>query len=430
MTRSVLLSSAEFEPRKYVVIAALCAAQAFPFGFNVAIMPTVARANGLPTESFWLLSLALVPYWAKVLWAPAVDRYGSARFGRRKSWIVPLTLLTALGLLVLSLVPPVPGMFFLSFGVLGMVLLLITTQDIAFDAYCIESLTLHDFHFGVTVKMVAEAVGWSFATWGLLALYERTDWATMVLCAAVALVALTTAVFLRTEAKPQPSAPSVSLLKFFRRDRLKPKALILLAGGFLNTCLLSVWGPFLVDQGFTLTQVGLVVGGVAFLGELAAAAAANWAGAKAGPRAFKYAAVVCPALILPVVWLASIQKASIEAYAVAGVLLPFVFQVLHVLVTVERMKWSRGSQVATDFTGFGFFYNLGRTAGPAFAGVAVAAIGWSAYMAIVAGGVALFALLCYRAMSMIASSERGLNCEPDCGPTLTPATSYEEAHGR
>ena len=40
------------------------------------------------------------PWMAKALWAPLVDRYGSARFGRRKSWIVPMQAALAAGALL------------------------------------------------------------------------------------------------------------------------------------------------------------------------------------------------------------------------------------------------------------------------------------------------------------------------------------------
>lgn len=42
-----------------------------------------------------IFSIASYPYSFKLLWSPVVDSVYSGRFGRRKSWIVPLQLLSA-----------------------------------------------------------------------------------------------------------------------------------------------------------------------------------------------------------------------------------------------------------------------------------------------------------------------------------------------
>jgi PAT family acetyl-CoA transporter-like MFS transporter 1 len=42
-----------------------------------------------------IFALASYPYSLKLLWSPIVDSLYSRRLGRRKSWIVPIQLLTA-----------------------------------------------------------------------------------------------------------------------------------------------------------------------------------------------------------------------------------------------------------------------------------------------------------------------------------------------
>jgi MFS transporter, PAT family, beta-lactamase induction signal transducer AmpG len=389
--------------RKYLVIGALCAGQSFPFAFTSSVMPTVARANGLPTDAFWLLSIALVPYWAKVLWAFLVDRHGSQRWGRRRSWIIPCTLLATCGLFALGYVPPQPGLFFASFALLALVIVMTTTQDVAVDAYCIESLHRHDFSLGTTVKMLCEAIGSALAAWGLLALYQDSDWRTTTSFAACALILFTGAILIRPE-RPQPFGSAegacpqrrASLGAFFARAHLVPMASILFAAGFLNASLLSVWGPFLIDQKMSVTQVGMLLGGAAFVGEITAAVVANWLHARWGVRrVFAAIAFGCSPLLLPAAWVAHRGPSAFAFHVVCVVLLAFVFNALHALMTIHRMQWSRGTQVATDFTGFGLFYNLGRTAGPIVAGAAVAAAGWSLYIAAVAVAVGVFGWTCH-----------------------------------
>ncbi len=49
-----------------------------------------------------IFSLAAYPYSLKLLWSPVVDSVYSRRVGRRKSWIVPIQLVTAALLLLCS----------------------------------------------------------------------------------------------------------------------------------------------------------------------------------------------------------------------------------------------------------------------------------------------------------------------------------------
>lgn len=49
-----------------------------------------------------IFSLAAYPYSLKLLWSPVVDSVYSRRVGRRKSWIVPIQLITAALLLLCS----------------------------------------------------------------------------------------------------------------------------------------------------------------------------------------------------------------------------------------------------------------------------------------------------------------------------------------
>jgi len=47
-------------------------------------------------------SLASYPYSLKLLWSPIVDAWWSAKVGRRKSWILPIQMLSGFGMLWLG----------------------------------------------------------------------------------------------------------------------------------------------------------------------------------------------------------------------------------------------------------------------------------------------------------------------------------------
>ena len=91
--------------RSLVILFLLYFAQGLPFGFQKELAAFLRQA-GMSLTNITLARGLSVPWLLKALWAPLVDRYGSASFGRRKSWIVPLQLLLAATFVGASFFPP------------------------------------------------------------------------------------------------------------------------------------------------------------------------------------------------------------------------------------------------------------------------------------------------------------------------------------
>ncbi|HNN93617.1 MAG TPA: MFS transporter, partial [Pseudomonadota bacterium] len=70
-------------------------AQGLPFGFQKELS-SFLRETGVSLDKIGFTRALSAPWMAKALWAPLVDRFGSERFGRRKSWIVPMLILLGL----------------------------------------------------------------------------------------------------------------------------------------------------------------------------------------------------------------------------------------------------------------------------------------------------------------------------------------------
>jgi MFS transporter, PAT family, solute carrier family 33 (acetyl-CoA transportor), member 1 len=103
-----------------------------------------------------IFSIASYPYSFKLLWSPVVDSVYSRRLGRRKSWIVPLQLTSAL--LMFSLagwadarlaavdVAAVTALFFV-------LVLLAATQDIAVDGWALTLLSRRHVGYAATCQV-------------------------------------------------------------------------------------------------------------------------------------------------------------------------------------------------------------------------------------------------------------------------------------
>jgi MFS family permease len=127
-------------PAKLGLLVSLYFAQGLPFGLFTQALPVMLCKHGYSLSENGLASLLAMPWALKFLWAPAVDRFGFWRFGRRKSWIVPLQAMAALVLLMLSAsaIEEHISMLLVAVFVLNLVA---ATQDITTDGMAVDMLS-------------------------------------------------------------------------------------------------------------------------------------------------------------------------------------------------------------------------------------------------------------------------------------------------
>src|SRR5262245_28080071 len=106
-------------------------------------------------QAIGFASLLSAPWLAKALWAPLVDRYGSARFGRRKSWIVPMQAAMALSALAAARTDQPQVLYALIF----LMNLFAATQDIAVDALAVSWLDPEELGPGNALQVIGYKLG-------------------------------------------------------------------------------------------------------------------------------------------------------------------------------------------------------------------------------------------------------------------------------
>ncbi len=179
--------------------------QYFPGSFTAVALPAVFRQQGLPLEQFWLLSLPFFPRWLKWAMALLVDNYGSVRFGVRKSWIVPTTLLGASLYLAVGFFEPSVATVYVVVGILFVKGFVMGAQDIAVDAYAAESLGDHDRTVGTSVIVFLAFLGGVLGQ-SCVALIDTWGWRKTSIFAALLLIVAATPATLRREPPPPPAA--------------------------------------------------------------------------------------------------------------------------------------------------------------------------------------------------------------------------------
>jgi MFS family permease len=282
---------------KLGLLGALYFSQGLPFGFFTQALPVLLREEGVSLDKIGLTSLLALPWALKFAWAPVVDRHGSTRFGRRRSWIVPLQVATIVLLCLLSLGVGTSSLHVLM-GAVFLLNLVAATQDIATDGLAVDLLEPAARGLANGLQVAGYRVGMIVGGGALLILHERLGTSGLYLSMA-ALTALATVPILTTrepEAHPQPgpadgSATTGRGAAHFIRRAGAARVLVLLAtykaGDAFASAMLR---PFLVDNGLGLTDIGWLLGTVGFvaglLGALAGGAAINRTGRRTALVAF------------------------------------------------------------------------------------------------------------------------------------------------
>ena len=285
--------------RRFALLWSLYFVQGLPFGLQVRALPVILRERGLSLTGVGLAGALAAPWILKPLWAPLVDRYGSAAFGRRKSWIVPMQLCLALSCAVAATLPT-GALQPLLVTVLAMNLFA-ATMDIAVDGLAIDMLSERDLGKGNIAQVVGYKLGMLTGGGLLLWLSGRLGQRSLfwVMAGLVIAVMVTTLPFReprsptlsdQDEARPDQGRAKEAIGESFRalwkvaRQALRSQgALWLLAivasyklGESMSD---AMFKPFLVDRGFSREQIGLWVGtwgmGASILGSIAGGLAAS-----------------------------------------------------------------------------------------------------------------------------------------------------------
>src|SRR4051812_26558558 len=160
---------------RYALLLSLYLVQGLPYGFQVTVLPLYLRAHGTSRTAIGFLGALALPWMFKALWAPLVDRFGWARLGRRKSWIVPLQLLLAAVAMAGAEAADRDELVPLLAVVLVMNLCA-ATQDIAVDGLAVDILERRELGFGNIMQVAGYKVGMLVSGGVLLALSDRIHW--------------------------------------------------------------------------------------------------------------------------------------------------------------------------------------------------------------------------------------------------------------
>jgi PAT family beta-lactamase induction signal transducer AmpG len=242
--------------RRLAWIAALAFASGFPFGLVNEAVPIYLRTTGASLVDIGHLAKLSLPWSLKWLWAPLVDRHGT-----RRRWIAT----SLAGLAVLTFVLGHLDIARLGTGfwiVLVLIVVLSATQDVAIDAYTIQSTSTRELGVANSVRITLYRVAMLSAGGLLVWLAGRIGWSQSFTAGAGLLAVLTACALLlptserttaRTETLWEPIRELVS------RRGIWAVIIFALIFKFDIAALEPMMRPFWVDRGLTLEEIGAVI---------------------------------------------------------------------------------------------------------------------------------------------------------------------------
>ncbi|GJJ71134.1 MFS transporter, PAT family, solute carrier family 33 (acetyl-CoA transportor), member 1 [Entomortierella parvispora] len=271
----------------FALLVVLYLLQGVPVGLTFGSIPFLLKAK-MSYSQIGIFSLAHYPYSMKFLWSPIVDAVYNKDMGRRKSWIVPIQLLT--GVMFLWLGMNIEGWMAqdqIAVGTLTVVFFALiffcATQDIAVDGWALTLLSKENLSYASTAQTIGLNTGYFLSFTVFLAFnsaefsnkYFRSEpldyglvplggylkfWAMMYLAITLWLI------FMKKEDRPPADEEDIDIksvykiiLRIIRLPHMKSFMVVLLTAkiGFIAND--AVTALKLLEKGFSKEDLALAV---------------------------------------------------------------------------------------------------------------------------------------------------------------------------
>jgi MFS transporter, PAT family, beta-lactamase induction signal transducer AmpG len=241
--------------------------------------------NGFSPSQIGFLALAMLPFVLKFVWAPLIEGSFaplSRLLGFRKSWLIPLNLLTVGSILLLSQVDPKAGELGKVAAAALFFSLCAASQEVVLEGLRIDRTRGPAMPIGTTLMGIGARFGMLIGSAGPLIIAQRFGWETALIAVAMLMLLVSVGAMILGDARDvEGGASSLNLRarlidpfrEFFGRDGA------LLVFGFMlfvrlgDTMAGSMFPPFAIAAKFTKDQIAFANSVVGFfaviLGSLA-----------------------------------------------------------------------------------------------------------------------------------------------------------------
>lgn len=248
------------------VLASVYTIQSLVSMFTLQGLPAVMRHEGLGTSQIGLFYLAMLPWVAKFMWSPWIERQRKKGACLKNHAIIIFgSQLVLIAILVaLCIIGTIESRTTLFVGVFA-ISLFSSFADIATDGLAIDQLEAKKRYLGNVMQVGGSYLGAVFGGGLFIYVTALLDWQTALL--GLALLTLlfsmpTLSLFFKSD--NQQSAPAThtpSLRAAFSNPKVRIGLLLVTLSQLGTRGVLSMMMPFLVDSGIQLESLGLLVAG-------------------------------------------------------------------------------------------------------------------------------------------------------------------------
>jgi MFS transporter, PAT family, beta-lactamase induction signal transducer AmpG len=211
-----------------------------------------------------IFSLVGLPYTLKVLWAPLMDRFHLPWLGRRRGWILLTQCLVAATILALGASSPAALPWLV--GCLALLLAFMSaSQDIVVDAYRADVLREKELGAGAATTVVGYRLALLVSGAAALIASDHLPWRHVYAAMAMLMLCCSVFTFLAPEPVEQAEPPKTlrdavlqPLASYFQRPGAVAMLLFIMCYKLGDAIAGAMTTPFLLDLGFSRTDVGTV----------------------------------------------------------------------------------------------------------------------------------------------------------------------------
>ncbi len=254
-----------FSSKRMAVVLSHGFTSGLPLALTGSTLQAWMTQSGVKLSTIGLYSLVGLPYTLKFLWAPWMDRITLPFLGKRRGWLLISQALLILGIGILGLSNPSGAPTLLAL-IAVLVAFFSASQDIMIDAYRTEILNSDERGPGAGIYIMGYRLGMLFSGALALVLSDHMSWQNVYLLMALALLIG----ILTTLLAPEPKHPHeakhktlnetlvIPFLEFFQRKGALEIILFIILYKLDVVMTTSLTTPFLLQLGFTKTDIGTV----------------------------------------------------------------------------------------------------------------------------------------------------------------------------
>lgn len=265
-----------FKDRRLLSIFCFGIASGFPWVMIGSAMSGWLKDEGLSRSSIGLFGLIFVAYSINFLWSPLVDRLKipvlTRSIGQRRSWILTAQFFMLISAILLSQLDAsnqlnLMALFGLFIATTG------ATQDIAIDAYRIDSLSDKDSNYMAAGSAMATAGWWTgYAGLGSIPfiLVDQPNWqwpqVYLVLAAIMGLLMLTAIIVVEPKSQREQAHKLIeqNYLQALAQHGNKPLTILLILPLIIGTIFYAnigypAWPEQLIDNSYRFTCISVLI---------------------------------------------------------------------------------------------------------------------------------------------------------------------------